>query len=129
MYFRSPNKPPLIPSNLLYAVWNHSNFIAGYEQKDAHEFLIALLDGVTVHLEKYHGDVHHISNGTSKRTKLLTSENDAVISTDSSNGKDSLYDFRGIMNEVSAFKIIYYYYYSSKKPICLFLGFLWSPLF
>eukprot|EP00605_Chrysophyceae_sp_TOSAG23-4_P000413 GSChrysophyteH1.ASY1.ANO1.469.1 assembled CDS len=37
--------PALIPSNLLYSVWRHANYMAGYEQQDAHEFLIAYLDG------------------------------------------------------------------------------------
>lgn len=36
----------LVPSNLLYSVWNHSDHMAGYDQQDAHEFFIALLDGL-----------------------------------------------------------------------------------
>lgn len=60
-HFHSKNSMSVLtPSNLLYAVWNHSKHIAGYEQKDAHEFLIALLDGVTIHLERYHGDVNRV---------------------------------------------------------------------
>ncbi len=50
--------------------------MAGYEQQDAHEFLIALLDGLSVHLEKYHGEAstHKTSNssGTHSLTHLLT---------------------------------------------------------
>ena len=46
----------LVPSNLLYAVWAHADYMAGYDQQDAHEFLIALLDGIGSHLEKHHGE-------------------------------------------------------------------------
>ena len=48
----------IIPSNLLYAVWSHADYVAGYDQQDAHEFLIALLDGLGTHLEKYHGETN-----------------------------------------------------------------------
>ena len=48
----------LVPSNLLYAVWAHADYMAGYDQQDAHEFLIALLDGIGSHLEKHHGEVN-----------------------------------------------------------------------
>jgi uncharacterized UBP type Zn finger protein len=36
----------LVPSNLLYSVWNYSDHMAGYEQQHEHEFFIALLDGL-----------------------------------------------------------------------------------
>ena len=64
---------PIIPSNLLYSVWSHADYMAGYDQQDAHEFLIALLDGLGSHLEKHHGETNfnflrhlspHESNGT-----------------------------------------------------------------
>ena len=48
----------IIPSNLLYAVWSHADYMAGYDQQDAHEFLIALLDGLGTHLEKHHGETN-----------------------------------------------------------------------
>ncbi|XP_032816859.1 ubiquitin carboxyl-terminal hydrolase 22-like [Petromyzon marinus] len=38
--FRSPH----IPYRLLHLVWTHARHLAGYEQQDAHEFLIAALD-------------------------------------------------------------------------------------
>jgi hypothetical protein len=44
----------LTPSNLLYATWQESSSIAGYHQQDAHEFLIAFLDGVDKHARQYH---------------------------------------------------------------------------
>ena len=36
----------IVPSNLLLAVWTQASYLAGYEQQDAHEFFIALLDGL-----------------------------------------------------------------------------------
>lgn len=49
----------IVPANLLYAVWNYADHMAGYDQQDAHEFLIALLDGLGTHLDKYHPDTTH----------------------------------------------------------------------
>ena len=44
----------LIPAHLLYAVWNELDYMAGYQQQDAHEFLIAFLDGLDKHLKLNH---------------------------------------------------------------------------
>ena len=63
---------PIVPSNLLFSVWNHANYMAGYEQQDAHEFLIALLDGLSVHLEKYHGEASTHKTNNSLGTHSLT---------------------------------------------------------
>lgn len=38
------------PYNMLYGVWQRSEHLAGYSQQDAHEFFIALLDGLHEHL-------------------------------------------------------------------------------
>ena len=46
--------PSLVPAYLLYSVWCHVDHMAGYEQQDAHEFLVALLDGLETHLHAYH---------------------------------------------------------------------------
>ena len=51
---KCPLYPYLVPSNLLHAVWAHADYMAGYDQQDAHEFLIALLDGVGSHLDNHH---------------------------------------------------------------------------
>jgi ubiquitin carboxyl-terminal hydrolase 22/27/51 len=37
---------PFSPHQFLYSVWKHSNTFAGYEQQDAHEFLMCVLDGI-----------------------------------------------------------------------------------
>ena len=41
---------PYCPDRLLYLVWTQARHLAGYEQQDAHEFLIALLDLMHQHL-------------------------------------------------------------------------------
>ena len=42
--FYSGHRSPHIPFRLLHLVWTHAKHLAGYEQQDAHEFLIAALD-------------------------------------------------------------------------------------
>jgi hypothetical protein len=37
---------PYAPHQFLCAMWSHASHLAGYEQQDAHEFLISLLDGL-----------------------------------------------------------------------------------
>jgi len=44
----------IVPSNLLYSIWNEMEFIAGYRQQDAHEFILALLEGLERHLKVNH---------------------------------------------------------------------------
>lgn len=46
----------LVPSNFLYSVWNFADYLAGYDQQDAHEFFIALLDGLSTHTNNNHID-------------------------------------------------------------------------
>lgn len=36
----------VVPNRLLYSMWQHAHHLAGYEQQDAHEFLMSLLDGI-----------------------------------------------------------------------------------
>eukprot|EP01119_Soliformovum_irregulare_P014130 TRINITY_DN3841_c0_g1_i2.p1 TRINITY_DN3841_c0_g1~~TRINITY_DN3841_c0_g1_i2.p1 ORF type:complete len:401 (+),score=109.75 TRINITY_DN3841_c0_g1_i2:605-1807(+) len=46
----SGNKTPFSPHHILYSIWRYaSSTFAGYEQQDAHEFLIALLNGLHLH--------------------------------------------------------------------------------
>uniref|UniRef100_A0A3P9HMA2 Ubiquitin carboxyl-terminal hydrolase n=1 Tax=Oryzias latipes TaxID=8090 RepID=A0A3P9HMA2_ORYLA len=42
--FYSGHRSPHVPFRLLHLVWTHARHLAGYEQQDAHEFLIAALD-------------------------------------------------------------------------------------
>ena len=48
--FYSGNQQPFIPSRLLHLVWKNAKHLAGYEQQDAHEFFISLLDIMHTHL-------------------------------------------------------------------------------
>jgi len=50
---------PLVPSNLLTAAWKSGGMdhLAGYEQRDAHEFLQAFLDLVGKHTSAHHGRI------------------------------------------------------------------------
>lgn len=74
----------MVPSNLLYAVWAHADYMAGYDQQDAHEFLIALLDGVGSHLEKYHGELNSAVPrfpSPPESTALVKSESQRLLPT------------------------------------------------
>lgn len=42
-------RSPFSPYQFLYSVWRYANYVAGYEQQDAHEFLIAALNGIHFH--------------------------------------------------------------------------------
>lgn len=57
---------PITPHRLLYAMWSHASgeHLAGYEQQDAHEFFIALIDAVSTDL-KAHAPAP--SNGSSSK--------------------------------------------------------------
>ena len=47
--FYSGASMPHTPYRLLHLVWTHARHLAGYEQQDAHEFLIAALDVLHQH--------------------------------------------------------------------------------
>ena len=40
---------PAAPHELLHSMWKYSDNLAGYEQQDAHEFLMSLLNGIHSH--------------------------------------------------------------------------------
>ncbi|XP_031279713.1 ubiquitin C-terminal hydrolase 22 [Pistacia vera] len=42
----SGDRTPYSPAQFLYSWWQHSANLASYEQQDAHEFLISVLDGI-----------------------------------------------------------------------------------
>ncbi|EFA77649.1 hypothetical protein PPL_12256 [Heterostelium album PN500] len=48
-------KNPYTPHHFLYSCWNYSNYLASYEQQDAHEFLISSLNGIHQHIGGTHG--------------------------------------------------------------------------
>ncbi|XP_043701240.1 ubiquitin C-terminal hydrolase 22-like isoform X2 [Telopea speciosissima] len=42
----SGDRKPYSPANFLYSWWQHAANLASYEQQDAHEFFISMLDGI-----------------------------------------------------------------------------------
>uniref|UniRef100_F6RRI2 ubiquitinyl hydrolase 1 n=1 Tax=Ciona intestinalis TaxID=7719 RepID=F6RRI2_CIOIN len=50
--FYAGEKTAYIPFRLLHLVWTNARHLAGYEQQDAHEFLIAALDLLHQHLSE-----------------------------------------------------------------------------
>ena len=73
------------------------------EQQDAHEFLLALLDGLSVHLGEYHGEVstHKVNN---------SSKEGLASSTTNTSSRESLMNeytsesspFHGVVNDTFA---------------------------
>ncbi|CAH1793786.1 unnamed protein product [Owenia fusiformis] len=53
--FYSGVRTPHTPYRLLHLVWTHARHLAGYEQQDAHEFLIAALDVLHRHCKGNNG--------------------------------------------------------------------------
>ncbi|XP_015572595.1 ubiquitin C-terminal hydrolase 22 isoform X2 [Ricinus communis] len=57
----SGDRTPYSPAQFLYSWWQHSANLASYEQQDAHEFFIALLDGI--HESEGNGRTPNKDNG------------------------------------------------------------------
>lgn len=62
-------RQPLVPAKLLFTVWNYAEYLADYDQQDAHEFLIALINGWNSHLRLNHH--FPFKNAQSPRMKEL----------------------------------------------------------
>src|SRR4029434_5602049 len=58
LQFSAGYRSPHIPFRLLHLVWTHARHLAGYEQQDAHEFLIAALDVLHRHCRGTHTHAH-----------------------------------------------------------------------
>ncbi|XP_022667486.1 ubiquitin carboxyl-terminal hydrolase 22-like isoform X1 [Varroa jacobsoni] len=52
--FYSGKSTPHVPYRLLHLVWTHARHLAGYEQQDAHEFFMAILDVLHRHASRSH---------------------------------------------------------------------------
>ncbi|XP_010250248.1 PREDICTED: ubiquitin carboxyl-terminal hydrolase 22-like [Nelumbo nucifera] len=48
----SGDRAPYSPAKFLYSWWQHAANLASYEQQDAHEFFISMLDGIHENVEK-----------------------------------------------------------------------------
>ncbi|KAI9296000.1 cysteine proteinase, partial [Neoconidiobolus thromboides FSU 785] len=53
--YYSNNPSPMIITSLLKSIWNSSKHLAGYEQQDAHEFFIALINKIHEDEVAHHG--------------------------------------------------------------------------
>ncbi len=62
--------PSIVPAYLLYSIWTYAEYVAGYDQQDAHEFLIALIDGLDTHLRMYHPVRSNGQNHSSPRRDI-----------------------------------------------------------
>ncbi|ESN98084.1 hypothetical protein HELRODRAFT_113992 [Helobdella robusta] len=65
--FYSGISTPHTPYKLLHLVWTHARHLAGYEQQDAHEFLIATLDVLHQHCKGSSG----LSSSTSPHCNCI----------------------------------------------------------
>lgn len=74
--FYSGHRSPHIPFRLLHLVWTHARHLAGYEQQDAHEFLIAALDVLHRHCK---GDT--ISKTDSRNRSGLQQDQGLLVSS------------------------------------------------
>ncbi|CAL1286053.1 unnamed protein product [Larinioides sclopetarius] len=54
--FYSGQSDPHIPYKLVYLIWKHAEYLIGFDQQDAHEFLIAILDGLHAHCQNKETD-------------------------------------------------------------------------
>lgn len=61
------DEDPIVPSNLLFAMWNFVNYMAGYSQQDAHEFLIAFLNSIDSQLRVN----EFVNDGSFSKVNLL----------------------------------------------------------
>ncbi|KAL0345368.1 UNVERIFIED_CONTAM: Ubiquitin C-terminal hydrolase 22 [Sesamum radiatum] len=48
----SGDRMPYSPAKFLYSWWQHASNLASYEQQDAHEFFISMLDGIHEKMQK-----------------------------------------------------------------------------
>ena len=89
--FYSGKSSPHVPFKLLHLVWTHARHLAGYEQQDAHEFLIETLNVLHRHSKGSGGD------GDSTVATVLSSSNNTtsqpkVSSSTSPNGCNCIID-------------------------------------
>ncbi|XP_077237979.1 ubiquitin C-terminal hydrolase 22-like [Tasmannia lanceolata] len=50
--FSGGDRKPFSPAKFLYSWWQHAENLASYEQQDAHEFFISMLDGIHEKVEQ-----------------------------------------------------------------------------
>ncbi|KAF5742021.1 ubiquitin carboxyl-terminal hydrolase 22-like [Tripterygium wilfordii] len=57
------DRTPYSPAKFLYSWWQHAANLASYEQQDAHEFFISILDGIHEKVDKNRRKPHNQCNG------------------------------------------------------------------
>ena len=85
--FFSGKKEPIIPHKYMFAVWKFANYLAGYQQQDAHEFMICALNGLHQHLggnasSECNCIIHKIFSGTLKSEVTCDNCHSSSISFD-----------------------------------------------
>ncbi|KAK9130590.1 hypothetical protein Sjap_011077 [Stephania japonica] len=58
----SGDRTPYSPARFLYSWWQHAANLASYEQQDAHEFFISMLDGIHENVERDQGNSQNQGN-------------------------------------------------------------------
>ncbi|KAD3067855.1 hypothetical protein E3N88_35828 [Mikania micrantha] len=59
----SGDRKPYSPAKFLYSWWQHAGNLASYEQQDAHEFFISMLDGIHERVDKDERKPHSQGSG------------------------------------------------------------------
>ncbi|KAI3801800.1 hypothetical protein L1987_29916 [Smallanthus sonchifolius] len=59
----SGDRKPYSPAKFLYSWWQHAGNLASYEQQDAHEFFISMLDGIHEKVDKDERKLHSQGSG------------------------------------------------------------------
>ncbi|KAE9601777.1 putative ubiquitinyl hydrolase 1 [Lupinus albus] len=68
----SGDRAPYSPAKFLYSWWQHAANLASYEQQDAHEFFISMLDGIHEKVEKDRCKPHSEGSGEGLGLLLVT---------------------------------------------------------
>ena len=76
MQFYKGSKTPMSLHELLHTMWANANHVSGYDQQDAHEFFMALIQALHEHFVRNKGEeciVDAIFNGSLQSTVTFDS--------------------------------------------------------
>ena len=91
--FYSGKSSPHVPFKLLHLVWTHARHLAGYEQQDAHEFLIETLNVLHRHSKGSGGEGDsNAALHSSHLSSTSSQEKGATSSSSSPNGCNCIID-------------------------------------
>ena len=76
---KTDSRDYLVPADLLYAVWKYADYMAGYTQQDAHEFLMVFLGGLEAHLKTYHDNSGMLSDNSNHILIYKYIKNDKLL--------------------------------------------------